>query len=169
MWEKECVCVCIYTLCYTAEIDRHCKSTIIKKQRKPLKNKIKSAEAIKCCSRSTEGRHRKESSCFPFATVKLFSSLLIVLSSGMPHRKQPLSAQPSHSEGLSVPTGQHCLWVSLKSIWFPSLEYAFYISLNKLASTFKVFFSHEPHKMGVDLLCCPLCESEQITENNHLN
>ena len=41
-----------------------------------------------------------------------------------------------------------------------------HISLNKLASTYKVFFPHKPHKMGVDLLCCHLCEREQKTRDS---
>lgn len=35
------------------------------------------------------------------------------------------------------------------------------IILTKLASTYKVFPSYKPHTMGVDLLCCYLCEREQ--------
>lgn len=68
-----------------------------------------------------------------------------------------------------------CLWVSLRSHWIPqsllsfdSFESEYYSSLNKLASTYKVFLSYKPHTMGADLLAV-ICVKESSKQESHLN
>lgn len=139
---------------------------------------LKSTEVIECCSRSRGERHKIKRTHFPLATLIFLSSLLIVLSPGMTHRREPLTpAQQSHSKSvcshkaipvvafgyLSDPTGFPSPLLS-----FDSFESEYYSSLNKLASTYKVFLSYKPHTMSADLLAV-ICVKESSKQESHLN
>lgn len=92
---------------------------------------------------------------------------MIALSPGMTHYSPTLRAFLFPHKHTEVSCCFPCHRVSLSSLLIPQYRFLLtllnlsIISLSKLASTYEVFPSYKPHTMGVDLLCCHLCEREQ--------